>query len=56
MIPAPGQEVYLKSMANLSTGGSAIDVTDFVHADLRFYCERAAGVCGLDVCGVDLIA
>jgi cyanophycin synthetase len=56
MIPAPGQVVYLKSMANLSTGGSAIDVTDFVHADLRFYCERAAGVCGLDVCGVDLIA
>jgi len=55
-IPPRGQVVFLKEMANLSTGGSAIDVTDSVHPDVRFLCERAARVCGLDVCGVDLIA
>jgi cyanophycin synthetase len=55
-IPFSREEIYLRDTANLSTGGSAIDVTDKIHQDIRFLCERAARIVGLDVCGVDLIA
>lgn len=55
-IPAPGERVFLKKVANLSTGGIAIDVTDRVHPEVRQMCERAAKWVGLDICGVDLIA
>lgn len=54
-VPAQGQVIYLKETANLSTGGSAIDVTDEIHPDNRDMCERAARIIGLDVCGIDLI-
>src|SRR5206468_10343646 len=55
-IPADGREVLLRDNANLSTGGTAADVTDRVHPDVRAMCERAARVIGMDICGVDLIA
>src|SRR5690606_19921053 len=55
-IPAEGEIVYLKSTANLSTGGTAIDVTDEVHPENIFMAERAAKVIGLDVCGLDVMA
>lgn len=55
IVPAAGRVIYLKETANLSTGGSAIDVTDEIHADNRDMCERAARIVGLDVCGIDLI-
>ncbi|MCU1383599.1 MAG: hypothetical protein JWL71_2296 [Acidobacteria bacterium] len=55
-IPASGQQVVLRDNANLSTGGTATDVTDHVHPDIRALCERAARVVGLDICGVDLVA
>ncbi|QJW89599.1 cyanophycin synthetase [Spirosoma taeanense] len=51
-----GQELYLKRTANLSTGGTAIDVTDRVHPEIRAMAERTARIIGLDVCGIDLIA
>lgn len=55
-VPAAGERVLLRGSANLSTGGTARDVTDEVHPDVRAVCERAARAVGLDVCGVDLIA
>jgi len=54
-VPAPGQTVVLKRAANLSVGGTAVDVTDRMHPEVRRVCERAALVVGLDVCGVDLV-
>ena len=55
-IPANGEIAYLKSTANLSTGGSSIDVTDRVHPDNIVIAERIARVIGLDVCGIDIVA
>ncbi|HEX9978972.1 MAG TPA: cyanophycin synthetase [Flavobacterium sp.] len=55
-IPAKGEIVYVKSTANLSTGGSAIDVTDEVHPLNIAMAETAAGVIGLDICGIDIMA
>ena len=55
-VPAVGERVFLRGTANLSTGGTARDVTDEVHPAVRQVCERAARVVGLDVCGIDLFA
>jgi cyanophycin synthetase len=50
-----GETFYLRSTANLSTGGTAIDVTDEVHPDNRAMAERAVMAVGLDVGGVDFL-
>ena len=55
-IPADGQIVYLRSTANLSTGGTATDVTDTIHPDNRDMAERAVLAVGLDVGGVDFLS
>ncbi|MBC8051540.1 MAG: cyanophycin synthetase [Sphingobacteriaceae bacterium] len=55
-IPPRNEIVYLKSTANLSTGGTSIDVTDIVHPHNIFVCERIAKVIGLDICGIDIMA
>lgn len=55
-IPQKKEIVYLKSTANLSTGGSSIDVTDLVHPQNIFFCERISRVIGLDICGIDIMA
>ncbi|HEV7433134.1 MAG TPA: cyanophycin synthetase, partial [Steroidobacteraceae bacterium] len=55
-IPAAGQIVYLRSTANLSTGGTATDVTDVIHPDNREMAERAVRAIGLDVGGVDFLS
>ena len=55
-IPAAGARIRLRGTANLSTGGTAHDVTDLVHTDVIAMCERAARIVGLDICGIDLIA
>jgi len=55
-VPNNGEIVYLKSTANLSTGGTSIDVTDMMHPENIFLCERISRVIGLDVCGVDIMA
>jgi cyanophycin synthetase len=55
-IPKAGETVYLKSTANLSTGGTSVDVTDMMHPENIFLCERISRVIGLDVCGVDIMA
>ena len=48
--------IYLKSTANLSTGGTSADVTDEVHPSNIFLAERVARIIGLDICGIDIIA
>src|SRR3712207_5034624 len=54
-VPAEGERVMLCGGMNLSTGGTARDVTDEVHPAVKSLCERAARAVGLDVCGVDLV-
>jgi len=55
-VPAQEQMVYLRSTANLSTGGTATDVTDVIHPDNREMAERAVRAIGLDVGGVDFLS
>ncbi len=55
-VPPAGNIVYLRSTANLSTGGTATDVTDVIHPDNRAMAERAVRAIGLDVGGVDFIS
>ena len=55
-VPTKDEIVYLKSTANLSTGGTSVDVTDMMHPENIFLCERIARVIGLDVCGIDIMA
>jgi cyanophycin synthetase len=54
-VPGIGERVFLREAANLSKGGSARDVSDEVHPDVRRLCERVARILDLDVCGIDLI-
>jgi cyanophycin synthetase len=54
-VPTAGDIVYLQPTANLSTGGTAVDVTDVIHPDNRIMAERAILALGLDVGGVDFI-
>ncbi|MBS0309129.1 MAG: cyanophycin synthetase, partial [Proteobacteria bacterium] len=54
-VPPRGQRVVLRNNANLSTGGSATDVTDDVHPDVAACAVAAAQMIGLDICGVDLV-
>ncbi len=55
-IPRKDEVVYLKSTANLSTGGTSVDITDMMHPENIFLCERISRVIGLDICGVDIMA
>lgn len=55
-IPVMGSQVCLKSTANLSTGGTAEDVTDLVHPLNIRAAEKAARVIGLDICGIDIVS
>lgn len=55
-IPQKDEVVYLKSTANLSTGGTSVDVTDMMHPENIFLCERISRVIGLDICGIDIMA
>jgi cyanophycin synthetase len=55
-IPGQGETVFLKSTANLSTGGSAIDVTGEVHPENIALAEQVSRLIGLDICGIDVMA
>ena len=55
-IPKADEVVPLRSTANLSTGGTATDVTDIIHPDNRAMAERAVRAIGLDVGGVDFLS
>ena len=54
VLPA-GETFFLRSTANLSTGGTAVDLTDVVHPDNREMAVRAVRAVGLDVGGVDFL-
>ena len=54
-IPAKGRRVVLRNNANLSTGGTATDVTDEVHPAVAARAVAAAKMVGLDICGVDVV-
>lgn len=50
-----GEIMNLKDTANLSTGGTAQDVTDIVHPTNIFMAERISRVIGLNICGIDIM-
>ena len=50
-----GVTAELRGNANLSTGGTAEDVTDFLPDSTRLLCVRAAAKIGLDVAGIDIV-
>jgi len=54
-IPPKGQRVILRNNANLSTGGTATDVTESVHPQVAARAIEAAQTVGLDICGVDVV-
>jgi cyanophycin synthetase len=54
-VPAQGTTVELRGNANLSTGGTAEDVTDLLPESTRQICVRAASKIGLDVAGIDIV-
>jgi cyanophycin synthetase len=54
-VPAKGKRINLRHNANLSTGGSATDVTDDVHPEVAQRAIAAAQMVGLDICGVDMV-
>ncbi len=55
-VPAAGTRVLIRRNANLSTGGTATDVTDLVHPEVGARAIDAAKAVGLDIAGVDIIA
>jgi len=50
------EQVYLKGAANLSSGGTAMDVTEQVHPENARLAERVARLIDLDICGIDIVA
>jgi len=54
-VPERGVRVVLRNNANLSTGGSATDVTDDVHPELAAAAVAAAQTVGLDIAGIDVV-
>jgi len=55
-VPEAGRRVLIRRNANLSTGGTATDVTDLVHPDVAARVVDAAKVVGLDIAGIDVVA
>ena len=55
-VPLSGDRVLIRRNGNLSTGGTATDVTDDVHPDVAARAVEAARVVGLDIAGVDVVA
>ena len=55
-VPPTGARVLCRRNANLSTGGTAADVTDEVHPEVAARAVEAARVVGLDVAGIDVVA
>ncbi len=51
-----GEILFLKDTANLSSGGTAKDVTDLVHPHNILMAERIARLMNLDICGIDIMA
>ena len=50
-----GERLILKDTANLSTGGTAEDITDIIHPANVSMAERISKVIDLDICGIDIM-
>ena len=50
-----GEQLILKDTANLSTGGTAEDVTDIIHPANVSMAERISKIIDLDICGIDVM-
>ncbi|SCY23368.1 cyanophycin synthetase [Nonlabens sp. Hel1_33_55] len=50
-----GERLILKDTANLSTGGTAEDVTHIVHPANVSMAERISKIIDLDICGIDIM-
>ncbi|MFT4849677.1 MAG: cyanophycin synthetase, partial [Sediminicola sp.] len=50
-----GHRLLLKDTANLSTGGTAEDVTDIMHPANVAMAERISKIIDLDICGIDVM-
>lgn len=50
-----GEQLILKDTGNLSTGGTAEDVTDIVHPANVSMAERISKIIDLDICGIDIM-
>lgn len=55
-VPDVGRCILIRRNANLSTGGTAADVTEQVHPTIRDAVIEAAQAVNLDICGIDLVA
>ncbi|MGW8256408.1 MAG: cyanophycin synthetase, partial [Thermoguttaceae bacterium] len=55
-LPPNGAVVLIRRNGNLSTGGTAIDVTEYVHPEVAARAIDAATIVGLDIAGIDIIA
>jgi len=55
-VPGKDERVFLKTTANLSTGGTAIDVTDRVHPSNIHMAQRISRLVELDICGIDIVS
>src|SRR5579883_432444 len=55
-VPPAGQRVLIRRNGNLSTGGTATDVTDRIHPETADRAVEAARAVGLDIAGVDVVA
>jgi cyanophycin synthetase len=55
-IPEKDKKVVLRNNGNLSSGGSAEDVTDLIHPETAHDCVLACKQIGLNICGLDIIA
>ena len=55
-VPPAGTTVLIRRNANLSTGGTAIDVTERVHPAVAASAVDAAKIVGLDIAGIDVVA
>jgi cyanophycin synthetase len=49
------EKLILKDTANLSTGGTAEDITDIVHPANVSMAERISKIIDLDICGIDIM-
>ncbi|MGJ8684882.1 MAG: cyanophycin synthetase [Nonlabens sp.] len=52
---AHGEKLILKDTANLSTGGTAEDITDIIHPANVSMAERISKIIDLDICGIDIM-
>jgi cyanophycin synthetase len=49
------EKLILKDTANLSTGGTAEDITDIIHPANVSMVERISKIIDLDICGIDIM-